>query len=112
MISSFARAAQIFDDAIYLQTATRAAEFVRMNYSTLSTRLSREIFGRAGAAMASADDYAFVIQGLLDLYEAAFDLQWLTFANELEEVLDALFWDDAHGAYFSVTGTDANGLCE
>ena len=79
-----------------------------MNYSTLSTRLSRRNFREGKGGDGFADDYAFVIQGLLDLYEAAFDVRWLTFANELQEVLDALFWDDAHGAYFSVTGKDAS----
>ena len=41
-----------------------------------------------------ADDYAFVIQGLLDLYEASFDVRWLKFALELQETQDRLFFDE------------------
>jgi len=51
-----------------------------------------------------------VIQGLLDLYEASFDVQWLHFANELQQSLDLLFWDRVQGGYFGVTGKDASVL--
>ena len=57
-----------------------------------------------------ADDYAFVIQGLLDLYEASFDPGWLKFALELQGQMDALFWDNESGGYFTVTGHDSNIL--
>ena len=57
-----------------------------------------------------ADDYAFVIQGLLDLYEASFDVSWLQFAIELQETQDRLFLDEERGGYFSSTGQDATIL--
>ena len=47
-----------------------------------------------------ADDYAFVIQGLLDLYEADFDIGWLQFALELQETQDTLFFDEKNGRLF------------
>src|SRR5438874_1397085 len=53
-----------------------------------------------------ADDYAFVIQGLLDLYEASFDIGWLKFALELQETQDRLFFDEKGGGYFSTSGKD------
>jgi uncharacterized protein YyaL (SSP411 family) len=53
-----------------------------------------------------AYDYAFLIQGLLDLYEAGFDIEWLRWAADLQRTQDALFWDEKHGGYFSVSGTD------
>lgn len=52
------------------------------------------------------DDYAFVIKGLLDLYEADLDEQWLIFAEELQDIQDKLFWDETDGGYFSTTTTD------
>src|SRR5207244_7602193 len=55
---------------------------------------------------AFADDYAFVIQGLLDLYEASFDVEWLKFAVQLQEAQDRLFFDDKKGGYFSTSGKD------
>jgi uncharacterized protein YyaL (SSP411 family) len=57
-----------------------------------------------------ADDYAFVIQGLLDLYEASFDVGWLRFAIELQAIQDQLFFDEARGGYFSGAGNDPSIL--
>jgi len=54
------------------------------------------------------DDYAFFIQGLLDLYEASFDIRRLDLANTLQERQNALFWDKKGGAYFTTSGKDPN----
>jgi uncharacterized protein len=111
MISAFARGAQVLDDPSYLKTATRAAEFIRANLYDESRRiLFRSYREGRGEVEGFADDYAFVIQGLLDLYEASFETRWLKFALELQRQLDALFWDNENGAYFTVTGQDSNIL--
>lgn len=47
------------------------------------------------------DDYAFLVKGLLDLYEANFDIYWLEFAEILQDIQDDLFWDSQNGGYFS-----------
>jgi uncharacterized protein YyaL (SSP411 family) len=57
-----------------------------------------------------ADDYAFLIQGLLDLYEASFDVAWLRWAIELQEAQDRLFFDEVAGGYFSGAGNDPSIL--
>ena len=57
-----------------------------------------------------ADDYAFLIQGLLDLYEASFDVGWLRWAVELQEIQDRLFCDENRGGYFSSAGKDPSIL--
>lgn len=54
------------------------------------------------------DDYAYVIRGLLDLYEVCQDEQWVQWAEELQERQNALFWDSEGGAYFSNSGRDAS----
>src|SRR5262249_18294599 len=48
-----------------------------------------------------ADDYALVVQGLIDLYEASFDVEWLKLALELQQTQDRLFLDQKNGGYFS-----------
>jgi uncharacterized protein YyaL (SSP411 family) len=53
-----------------------------------------------------ADDYAFVTQGLLDLYETSFDIEWLKLAVELQETQDQLFFDEKNGGYFSTSDKD------
>jgi hypothetical protein len=55
-----------------------------------------------------AEDYAFVIQGLLDLYESTFAVRWLAWAAQLQETQDRLFWDAAAGGYFANAGGDAS----
>src|SRR5207244_5746871 len=111
MISAFARAAQVLNDAYYLEAATRAANFIRANrYDESRKILFRSYRDGRGEVEGFADDYAFVIQGLLDLYEASFDHGWLQFAVELKGQMDALFWDNESGGYFTVTGHDGNIL--
>ena len=50
-----------------------------------------------------AADYAFLISGLLDLYGADFDPEWLIWARQLQDTLDLHFWDQERGGYFSTT---------
>ena len=74
---------------------------------TKRANCSIAIIARAAAILkAFADDYAFVIQGLLDLYEASFDVEWLKFARQLQETQDRLFFDEKNGGYFSTSGKD------
>ena len=107
MISAYARAAQVLDDARYLEIATRAANFLRANlYDEKSKLLYRTYREGRSDIEGFADDYSFVIQGLLDLYETSFDIAWLKFAVELQETQDRLFFDEKNGGYFSTSGKD------
>ncbi|PYL47212.1 MAG: thioredoxin domain-containing protein [Verrucomicrobia bacterium] len=111
MISAFARGAQVLDDASYLETATRAAEFVRAKlYDGSRKILFRSYRNGRSEIEGFADDYAFFIQGLIDLYQASFEMRWLKFALELQGQMDAFFWDDKGGGYFGVTGHDSSIL--
>ncbi len=107
MISAYARAARVLDEPRYLEIATRAAKFLRTNlYEEKSKLLYRNYRGGRSDIEGFADDYAFIIQGLLDLYEASFDVEWLKFAVELQETQDRLFFDEKNGGYFSTSGKD------
>jgi uncharacterized protein YyaL (SSP411 family) len=107
MISAFARAAQVLNDPRYLEIATRAGTFVRANlYDKKSKLLYRSYRQGRSNIEGFADDYAFVVQGLLDLYEASFDVEWLKFAIELQQTQDRLFFDEKNGGYFSSSGRD------
>ncbi len=111
MISAFARAAQVIDDEVYLQAAVAAARCVRLHlYDEPRKTLVRNYREGRSAVDGFADDYAFVIQGLLDLYEASFDIEWLKFALDLQETQDRLFYDAENGGYFSGTGNDPSIL--
>src|SRR4030095_14195794 len=107
MISAYARAARVLDEPRYLEIATRAAKFLGTNlYEKKSKLLYRNYRGSRSDIEGFADDYAFIIQGLLDLYEASFDVEWLKFAVELQETQDRLFFDEKNGGYFSTSGKD------
>ncbi len=107
MISAYARGAQVLDEPRYLEIATRAAKFFRTNlYEEKSKMLYRNYRGGRGDIEGFADDYAFVIQGLLDLYGASFDIEWLKLAAQLQETQDHLFFDEKNGGYFSTSGKD------
>lgn len=111
MISAYANASKRLGDADYLAKATRAAEFIEKNLhdSKRGVLLRSYRDGKAGVDGFAAD-YAYFIQGLLDLYEADFDTRWLRWADALQKKQDELFLDTEHGGYFATTGTDKNIL--
>ena len=111
MISAFARGAQVLGDTAYLESATRATTFLREQLYDASRKVLLRNYREGPSEVEGfADDYAFVIQGLLDLYEASFEVHWLQFAIELQETLDRLFFDEDRGGYFSGTGKDPSIL--
>jgi uncharacterized protein len=111
MISAFARAAQVLNDPGYLDAATRAAIFLSKELYDASRKVLFRNYRQGRSAVEGfADDYAFFIQGLLDLYEASFDTGWLRFAIELQEIQARLFFDNERGGYFSGAGNDPSIL--
>lgn len=87
--------------------ATRASEFIQRELCDPQTgtlyRSWRE--GRSDI-LGFAEDYAYLIQGLLDLYETDFDVRWLQWAVKLQARMDELFWDADRGGYFNSRADD------
>ena len=102
MISAFARAAQVFDDPRYLAAAQGSAKFIKSNLWR-DGALIRSFRQGPSTIAAFADDYAALIAGLLDLYEADFDVQWIEWATELQAKMDERFLDKEHGGYFQTS---------
>lgn len=100
MISAFAKAGAVLQRPDYLDAARAAVAFVKQHLyaEPLLYRTWREERGRVEGF---AEDYAFFIQGLLDLYEATFSWELIEWAKALQAVQDQIFWDEAAGAYFS-----------
>lgn len=46
------------------------------------------------------DDHAFLIKGLIELYEASQNAEWLLWAEQLQEQQDNMFWDHEKNGYF------------
>jgi uncharacterized protein YyaL (SSP411 family) len=109
MISALARANTYTGEETYLQGARRAALFLQKNLWQKGV-LYRSHREQTGSVAGFAEDYAFLIQGLLDLYEADWDTAWLRWALELQQTQDRLFWDAESGGYFSSAEHDKNVL--
>jgi len=108
MISALARGAAVPAESLaagreeHRAAAVRAAEFVeRSLWDEARGVLFRAWREGRGTIEAFAEDYAYFIQGLLDLYEATFDLRWIKWAKRLQAKMDELFWDEAGGGYFN-----------
>ncbi|XP_032672026.1 spermatogenesis-associated protein 20 isoform X2 [Odontomachus brunneus] len=110
MISGFARAGAAVRNAKYVELATDAAKFVeRYLFDENKGVLLRSCYHGEGDKIIQTsvpingfhDDYAFIIKGLLDLYQVNFDVHWLEFAEQLQDIQDRLFWDSQDGGYFS-----------
>jgi uncharacterized protein YyaL (SSP411 family) len=109
MISAFAQAAQILDDARYLAAAQRAASFIITRiYDPTSGVLLRRFRDGDAAIPGFLDDYAFFICALLDLYEADFNPAHIQTATALMDKALALFEDPKDGAFFSTAAGDAS----
>jgi uncharacterized protein YyaL (SSP411 family) len=95
----------------YLRAAVRAATFLRerMWNADRRTLLRRYRDGHAEID-AFAEDYAYLIFGLLELFQADADPRWLEWAIALQQRQDELFWDEVDGGWFSTTGRDPSVL--
>ncbi len=101
MISGFAIGGRILNDSTYVKAAARAADFVLQ--SMRSTQgLCRSHKNGTTLAHSFLEDYAFLIQGLLDLYEAGFELRYLVVALELADEMERRFSDVDRGGWFSI----------
>jgi uncharacterized protein YyaL (SSP411 family) len=109
MISALAKGAQVLGEREYARTAVKAAEFLQRElFDAKRAILYRSYRDGRSEVEGFAEDYAFLIQGLIDLYEATFEVRWVAWAETLQRTMDALFWDEARGGYFSSAAGDTH----
>jgi uncharacterized protein YyaL (SSP411 family) len=109
MISSLSFGYRVLNEERYLYAAEKATQFILKKLIRKDGRLLHRYRQDESAILGSIDDYAFFIQGLLDLYEASFNPDYLIEAKRLTQEMLRLLWDDA-GAGFFFTSTDAEKL--
>ncbi|XP_052196552.1 uncharacterized protein LOC127803938 [Diospyros lotus] len=126
-ISSFARASKILqsepegtkfyfpvagcDPKEYMNVAEKAASFIRRHlYDQQKRRLQHSFRNGPAKAPGFLDDYAFLISGLLDIYECGGPIFWLVWAIELQDIQDELFLDIKGGGYYNTPGEDPSVL--
>ena len=99
MIAALAKAAQALHEVKYAKKAIKAADFMLEEMQTTDGRLLHRYRGEAGI-FANLDDYAFLIWGLIDLYETVFEVKYLKAAIQLNQVMMRHFWDKDRGGFF------------
>ncbi len=110
MIGVLAQAAQVLDRPDYAEAAARAADFLLTRLRTKDGRLLRTwSAGSEPKLNAYLEDYSFLLDGLVSLYEATFAPRWIETALDLTETMIDQFWDTADGGFF-YTGRDHESL--
>ena len=106
MIAGLARAGLALDDKALIARATKAADFVLKNLRTAEGRLRRSWAAAPGEKPqarfnAYLDDYAYLVHGLLALYQATGDKRWLEASHSLTKQMIDLFADDKGGFFYT-----------
>ena len=109
MISALAQTWQVLGDDRDLDAARAAARYVLEDMRQEDGRLFATARGGRAHLNAYLDDYAYLIQGLLDLYESDFDTGWLREALALAAIVDERFRDREAGGWYT-TGRDHEEL--
>ncbi len=106
MIYTLAEAGKVFQYEPYLKAALKAARFIK-KYLWQDQELLRR--WRDGQAMfaGSLDEYAFMIRGILSLFEANAGIEWLEWAMEMTQKLKELYKEE-EGAFYQTDGSDKN----
>ncbi|MFZ5596503.1 MAG: thioredoxin domain-containing protein [Bacillota bacterium] len=100
MIASLAVNYTVTGDESRLAAAVKAAEFIRSKLMDEGGRLLARYRDGEAAIPAYIDDYAFFQWGLLELYNATFDTEYLKRSLQLLDQMKELFWDDRDGGFF------------
>jgi uncharacterized protein YyaL (SSP411 family) len=115
MIAALARAARQLVDSPHREewreAAAAAAGWIQQTLWNPTRRiLLRRHRDGESAIDGFCEDYAYLVWGLVELFQATGEARWLEWALELTEVQTALFFDDRDGGWFNTTGTDVSVL--
>ena len=109
MIAALAKAGNVLNHQEYTAVAAKTADFILQNLTDDKGRLlKRYRQGKAGLS-AHLNDYAFMVWGLVELYQATFDIKYLKDAIELNQQMLSHFWDEENGGLY-MTADDSEKL--
>lgn len=110
MLSAFSRAFQVTRESSYEEIMKKNISFIQSNLFS-GNHLMRTYNKNQAKYHGYLDDYAFMIQGLLDAYEAIFNISYIDWAHQLLEYTNTKFWDENNAGYF-YTSVDQEDLIE
>ncbi len=100
MIAALAKASWVLQEPAYAEAATESARFVLEKMRDAKGLLLRRWRDGEAAQEGCLEDYAAMVWGLLELYEATLDVEWLEKAWELNRLMLDLFWDEQEGGLY------------
>jgi uncharacterized protein len=103
MIAALAKASQVLCDKKYLQAAIKTADFILKEMKTLEGKLYHRYAKGERAVNGFLDDYAYLVYGLIELYESSFEEKYLQSSLELTKTMIEQFWDKEKGGFFFTT---------
>lgn len=107
MLSALARAGEVLQDPKWSLTGERCARFLKANlWDAKEKKLYRRYLDGSGDLKGVCDDYAYLIRGLIDLYESTANVEWLQWAVELQEAQIDRFEDKVSGGFFNAESGD------
>ena len=106
LIAALSYCGRIFDNKEYIGCAERALNYIEENLIDKSGRL---LAVGASEIKGYAEDYSYLIWGLLELYYATGEIKYLSLSKRLNDELVDLFWDNGSGSLY-FTGCDAEKL--
>ena len=110
MIAALARAGGVLGEASYLEAAERAADFILARLRSKDGGLLHRYREGEAAIPGYATDYAYLVWGLIELYESTFNSSYLRHARGLMERFIEDFWDDSTAGGFFLTAEKSENL--
>jgi uncharacterized protein YyaL (SSP411 family) len=108
MLGSMAEAGAVLRRPDYVQAAARSADLILNQLRDHSGRLLRSYKDGQARFDAYLEDYAYLAEGLLALYQATFEPRWLEEARRLADALLDRFWDQEGGGFFDTARDHAD----
>ena len=110
MIKSFAYVGQQLNKQTYIDTAINAADYVLKTNQTNDGQLSRSSLAGQASVPALQEDYAYLAEAFLQIYDVTLERQWLNRASKLIDEMIEHFWDEKNGGFFMGRPSEDNLL--
>ena len=110
MIAAFAKAGRAFNNPNFLSAAEESVDFIYSKLINKNGNLLHRFRDGEAAINAQIDDYAFLIWGLMELYESTFNVEFLEKAIDLTEFTIDNLWDNENNSGFYFTSSSDSNL--
>lgn len=110
MVAALAKAGKVLGENRFVEAARKTANFFLAQMRDTNGLLYHRYAGGERAIGGFLDDYAALVFGLIELYEATFEDKYLQAAAELTKKMNQQFWDDKNGGYYFTAAKPDAGM--